>query len=316
VALLHVGAGARCVAALLVAMLLALPSPGARAAEFIPLPFVEGGGAIIIQGYNGGTHQGSSVYGLDLVLASGQTSGATVISPLEGTIGFAFEPGEKTGCVSVLGRDRRFGVMLCHVQLDRPYRRGERVNRGQPLGVVGGPGEVGNNGTPHVHLELLKDGRSGSPVPFGGPEGLPLEGVDLPATGVRGEHASRQVIVSTNALSGPPAPEPVSIARTNAAPARDALAQAARGCARGVAPGFVAGFAQLKSRLGDLMGNPLTCEYPDPNGTGDVHQMTTKGLAFWRKATNTPTFTNGSEHWGHTAGGWMYWRGESIDPPA
>src|SRR5262249_36337290 len=55
-------------------------------------------------------------------------------------------------------------------------------------------------------------------------------------------------------------------------------------------------------------------EFADPNGTGDVHQTTTTGLAFWRKSTNTPTFTNGWEHWAHSSRGWLCWTGQSIDP--
>jgi hypothetical protein len=63
------------------------------------------------------------------------------------------------------------------------------------------------------------------------------------------------------------------------------------------------------------MGNAQTCEYSDPRGTGDVEQITSAGLAFWRKSANTPTFTNGSEHWANTPAGWVSWTGDSIDPP-
>lgn len=87
-------------------------------------------------------------------------------------------------------------------------------------------------------------------------------------------------------------------------------------CSPGRVPQFVFGFADLRTMLGDVMGQPATCEFPDPNGTGDVHQRTTSGLAFWRKDTNTPTFTNGSEHWASTPAGWVYWTGTSIDPVA
>lgn len=86
-------------------------------------------------------------------------------------------------------------------------------------------------------------------------------------------------------------------------------------CPPGESPRYVFGFADLKAQIGEAMGEPLTCEFPDPNGTGDVHQRTTTGLAFWRKVTNTPTFTNGWEHWGWTAEGWITWLGDSIDPP-
>ena len=98
-------------------------------------------------------------------------------------------------------------------------------------------------------------------------------------------------------------------------PAPAALAQVAGGCAEGQAPRFMFGFADLKAHIGDAMGEPVTCEFSDPNGTGDVHQRTTSGLAFWRKSTNTPTFTNGFEHWANTPEGWVTWTGAGIDPP-
>jgi hypothetical protein len=87
-------------------------------------------------------------------------------------------------------------------------------------------------------------------------------------------------------------------------------------CAPGQSPQYSGGFAALFSALGDQrMGQPVTCEFADPNGTGDVHQETSKGLAFWRKSTNTPTFTDGNQHWAITGQGLVTWVGTSIDPP-
>ena len=94
-----------------------------------------------------------------------------------------------------------------------------------------------------------------------------------------------------------------------------ASAQSTTQCAAGQAPRFVDGFAELHDRLGDAMGTARTCESSDPMGTGDVHQTTTNGLAFWRKSTNTPTFTNGYEHWALTTEGLAHWIGSSVDPP-
>jgi hypothetical protein len=94
------------------------------------------------------------------------------------------------------------------------------------------------------------------------------------------------------------------------------LAQAAPACPPGQPPQFDAGFAALQARLGTAMGTPTTCAYPDPTGSGDVEQNTSVGLAFWRKSTNTPTFTDGYHHWGLTAAGMVTWTGNSIDPPA
>jgi hypothetical protein len=93
-------------------------------------------------------------------------------------------------------------------------------------------------------------------------------------------------------------------------------AQTAPHCDAGPGPSFVFGFADLKARLGGTMGDPVSCEYADPNGTGDTLQDTSTGLAFWRKATNTPTFTDGWNHWGLTDVGLVAWTGTAIDPPA
>jgi hypothetical protein len=98
-------------------------------------------------------------------------------------------------------------------------------------------------------------------------------------------------------------------------PASSALAQAAPFCSPGTSPRFVAGFADLKAQVGAAMGDPLECEHTD-GSTGDVLQQTTTGLAFWRKSTNTPTFTDGFHHWALTPGGLVAWDGQSVDPPS
>ncbi|MBI4492874.1 MAG: hypothetical protein HY690_08795 [Chloroflexi bacterium] len=99
------------------------------------------------------------------------------------------------------------------------------------------------------------------------------------------------------------------------ASAPGASAQTAPYCRSGQTPQFVFGFKALSDNLGERMGQPLECEHSEAT-TGDTHQRTTRGLAFYRKATNTPTFTNGFEHWALDAIGLLYWTGDSIDPPA
>jgi hypothetical protein len=299
--------------------LTAAPAAQTLAAETsVPLPFDTGASVQIVQGYNGGTHQGASVYGLDLVLTNGETSGAPVLAPFDGTIPWAFAPGEKTGCIEILATDRRYGAMLCHVVLDRPFNRGERVARGQQLGAVGAPGMVGNNGLAHVHMELHVGGRSSDIVPFSVANGgLPLDGMDLPFTGATNEHVLEGPILSTNALGEPPAAvaAPAPPSRGGAAPKPGSSAPAINRCGSGQTPVFSLGFASLKAHLGDLVGDPTTCEFADPSGSGDMLQQTTLGLAFWRKSSNTPTFTNGSVHWALTPAGVVQWTGSSIDPP-
>jgi hypothetical protein len=99
------------------------------------------------------------------------------------------------------------------------------------------------------------------------------------------------------------------------APSTSGLAQPAPHCGSDDPPVYVFGFAHLKSLLDATMGDPVSCEYADPNGTGDTLQDTSTGLAFWRKSTNTPTFTDGATHWGLTVDGLLTWTGASIDPP-
>jgi hypothetical protein len=213
------------VALAFVAGLLPFASPATtRAAEGIQVPFPGGQAVRIIQGYNGGSHQGRSYYALDLVLAGASTSGTDVVSPIDGSVVWAQAPGTANGCMALSFRDGSYSVVLCHVLFHRAYARGEWISGGQSLGRIGPAGTVGNNGTPHVHLELHRGGRAAAPVPFSPPDGLPLEGVALPASGARSEHSSRAPIVSSNrAGSGPVASTNTQVARPEQpAPAKPA----------------------------------------------------------------------------------------------
>jgi hypothetical protein len=93
-----------------------------------------------------------------------------------------------------------------------------------------------------------------------------------------------------------------------------ANAQSSPFCQSGSGPTFVFGFADLKTSVGDPMGDPIECEHANP-ANGDTLQKTTAGLSFYRKATNTPTFTDGFNHWGLTSAGAVTWTGSSVDPP-
>ncbi len=85
-------------------------------------------------------------------------------------------------------------------------------------------------------------------------------------------------------------------------------------CPAGERPRFQFGFAELKAQLGATMGDPVECEHANADN-GDTLQQTTTGLAFYRKTTNTATFTNGPEHWALTRSGVVQWQGDSPDPP-
>ena len=183
---------------MLVSSVPAVPVREAAAAESVALPFLGGKSVKIIQGYAGGTHQGRSQYGLDLVLADGGTSGAEVVSPVDGTVTYANAPKSGTGCIGIVFDDASRTVMLCHVILNKTFPRGEAVTRGQTLGTVGAPGTVANNGVSHVHMELHKGNSLSSPVPFAAPDGLALDGVELPASSTTAVTSKREPLVSSN----------------------------------------------------------------------------------------------------------------------
>ena len=93
------------------------------------------------------------------------------------------------------------------------------------------------------------------------------------------------------------------------------VVQTAPHCQVGEKPQFGLGFATLSIQLGPLMGNPTSCQYSDPSGSGDTLQDTDTGLAIYRVATNTATFTNGSDHWALVASTVVHWTGDALDPP-
>ena len=191
---------------LLVTVAPAAPAQRAYAAESVAMPFPGGKAVRIIQGYKGGTHQGRSQYGLDIVLADGKTGGAEVVSPFDGTVTWAQSPNAGNGCIAIAMRSGDHSVMMCHLSLNRAYKNGDGVTRGQSLGTVGADGTVGNNGVAHIHLELHSGGRANSPVPFAEPDGLLLEGVALPASSTTAVVSKREPIVSSNKPGSKPSP--------------------------------------------------------------------------------------------------------------
>jgi hypothetical protein len=81
----------------------------------------------------------------------------------------------------------------------------------------------------------------------------------------------------------------------------------------------VLGFADLRARLGDVMGDAVENEHstPDP-ASCDTQQLTTTGLAFWRCSTNAMTFAafpDGLHHWALIDDQIVEWVGPSADPP-
>jgi hypothetical protein len=86
-------------------------------------------------------------------------------------------------------------------------------------------------------------------------------------------------------------------------------------CDAGQAPSFVFGFADLKLALGAVMGDPVECEHPN-SASGDTLQQTSTGLAIYRKASNTPEFTDGWNHWALSGQGLIAWSGSDAPSDA
>jgi hypothetical protein len=77
---------------------------------------------------------------------------------------------------------------------------------------------------------------------------------------------------------------------------------------------FAPVFEALADQLGPTMGNPLECAHTDPHD-GDMLQLTTSGLAYFRQHANTPVFTDGWRHWALIDQGLVAWAGPNSDPP-
>jgi hypothetical protein len=85
-------------------------------------------------------------------------------------------------------------------------------------------------------------------------------------------------------------------------------------CPTDETPSFRFGFAALRDALGEVMGQPTACEHGDAV-TGDTYQETSTGLAVYHWCTNTPTFSQGSDHWILTPDGMEHWVGQGLLPP-
>jgi hypothetical protein len=258
--------------ALLIASLGVLFSRGveismAQAGPSLRLPFAAGTGWRVAQGYNGGTHgPGPERYGLDLVRTDGPTAGSEVLAPMAGSIWWMNPPGAGNGCV-LLKLDGGSGLIagMCHI-IARPFRTDERVSAGQVLGVIAPDGAAGNNGMAHLHFSLHRTpdyGVTRIPAPFALPDGLPLEGVSMPADGSGNQYACpgafcKGTIVSSNGGSSSPV--------VSAPPSVAAFAAPAPAAVIALRPGVVAsvtGGGCLNVREGPGIGARILACLPD-----------------------------------------------------
>jgi uncharacterized protein YraI len=111
---------------------------------------VSGGTWQIIQGYNGGTHNGSTyMYSFDLQRTDGEqaTIGQPVYAPASGTVLW-------TSGGLLIGMGNGYGIALFHVTLLPGINSGTAVTQGQQVGTISGPGGTGYQVTPHVDMTL------------------------------------------------------------------------------------------------------------------------------------------------------------------
>ncbi len=113
---------------------------------------VSGGTWQIIQGYNGGTHNGETyMYSLDLQRTDGEqaTIGQTVYAPASGTVLW-------TSGGLLIGMGNGYGIALFHITLNSGITSGTVLTQGQVIGTISGPGGTGYQVTPHVDMTLWR----------------------------------------------------------------------------------------------------------------------------------------------------------------
>lgn len=160
--------------------------------------------------------------------------------------------------------------------------------------------------------DSVEEGRETAPLPF--PPSARLPSADIPHRSFDRALIARTFARRSRHLALPLALALVLVALLGIVQPAAAQTLPPSSCPPGASPSFQLGFAALKAEVGEAMGQPIECERANPEN-GDTLQRTTTGLAFYRKSTNTPTFTDGYRHWALTPAGLVPWTGASVDPP-
>lgn len=141
-------------------------------------------------------------YSFDLRRVDEQTAFQPVLAPADGTICWIDRLGFG-GMAIDFGDGLVFAYF--HTRIAGGIAPGQFVSRGQFLGVVAPPGEAGNGGIAHVHINLWRSwtcgGSDRDSEPFTGDH--KLDGYDFPALSdsVLNQHVNAQM-TSTNIVSG------------------------------------------------------------------------------------------------------------------
>ena len=169
-------------------------SPPSGGSSGIVWPFA-GGTWSVVQGYNVGSHQNRSAfaqykYSLDFARTDGNTAGQAVYAPVSGTIRWV----DRGSGGMLIDVGNGYGVAFFHVTVAGGLGSGQRVERGQYVGTISGPGGEGYAVTPHIDLTCWQfvDGGHVS-VPFTGPNAI--AGQEFPDIGGANQYLGFEVSV-------------------------------------------------------------------------------------------------------------------------
>ncbi len=213
------------------------PQPVSAHHTNIKLPFAAGPTWTVMQGYNttpteGGSHYNCDPatltdapthtescsayyqyrYSMDLVRADGNTSGQTVLSPVDGTIRW-IDPAY--GGMSIdLGDGYAFAYF--HTVVASGLAAGQTIHQGQYMGTVAPPGGGGNGGTPHIHVTIWQttDGGNWSRTAIPFTDDHMLDGYDFPAlaSSTHNQYRGRTLVSSNQASGGTTVPSAPTLA--------------------------------------------------------------------------------------------------------
>lgn len=155
-------------------------------------PFA-GGEWEVIQGYNNGTHTNRGgfaqyKYSLDWARVDGESAGQQITAPVSGTVRWT----DRGSGGMLIDAGNGFGVAIFHTTLDRGLGRGDRVERGQAIGVISGPGGEGFMSVAHIEIAVWRLTDNGhESTPFVGPNAI--AGTEFPDTGGANQHMGARV---------------------------------------------------------------------------------------------------------------------------
>jgi uncharacterized protein YraI len=154
---------------------------------------MSGGEWEVVQGYNNGTHENRSgfaqyKYSLDWARVDGDTAGQPVFAPVSGTVDWV----DRGSGGMLIDAGNGYGVAVFHVTLDRGYGSGDRVERGERIGSVSGPGGDGYMSMAHIDITCWRlTGNGHEAVPFTGPNAI--SGMESPDVGGANQHMGATV---------------------------------------------------------------------------------------------------------------------------